>query len=384
MNIRKLIDRIIKRSSDQKGMALVLVMTFVGLMSLSLMSLALMVQRDMRLVERVKETDQARFLAEAGINHALAEIRTSGFQERSDFTGSLDTGSYSVVYSSSAGRELITSTGSVSGVSSVAMLEVRDNTPTAMNYFSGAENDIKINSLVTVSSVTGDIHANNNVYIKAGPVVSNFSITGDVSATGIVLEGLRHDQSDIWDWKVYINGVNRDGAAVSEGAPRITFPTFNYNSYREAAIDSGDHYSGNVVFENVTLSPANGIVYVDGDVEFRGVCVINGGVMANSIHVKNTLRQNKALNRNVILSRNGDIRVWGRLETQEALVFAAQDIISMQVLAVLEVNGILLAGRDVNMWNVVTRIVYTYVPMSPADMFGEEGTDIFEVVAWTR
>ncbi|MFA6635733.1 MAG: hypothetical protein WCV56_01290 [Candidatus Omnitrophota bacterium] len=384
MDIRKFISRIIRGSSDQKGMALVLVMTFVGLMSLSLMSLALMVRRDMNLVERVKKTDQARFLAEAGINHALAEIRTSGFQERTDFTGSLDTGSYSVVYFSVGGRELIISTGSAAGVSSTAILEVKDNTPTAMNYFSGAENDIKINALVTVSSVSGDIHANNNVYLKAGPIVSSFSVTGDVSATGIVMEGTRHNQSDLWDWKVYINGANSDGAAVSEGAPRITFPTFNFNSYRQAAIDSGDYYSGDVTFNNVTLSPANGIVYVDGDAEFRGVCVINGGVIANSIRVINTLRQNKALNRNVILSRNGDIRVWGRLETQEALVFAAQDIISMQVLAVLEVNGILLAGRDVNMWNVVTRIVYTYVPMSPADMFGEEGTDVFEVVAWTR
>jgi hypothetical protein len=395
MNVYEIFLRMFRRKAGEKGVALVIVMTFVGLMSLSLMFLVVMVRRDMDLVTRITYGDQARFLAEAGINHAFADIKKRGFLSRQDFTGTLATGSYSVAYDTIGGRERITSTGTASGVSRVVTAEVRDNTPTAMNYFSGAGNDIKINALVARAFIVGDIHANNNVYLKAGPLIARLEIDGDVSATGIVQEGSIYDRQDgFWgaylDRNVYINDDNNDDAVVYENQPRITFPTFDYNIYKLAAIDSGDYYSSDTTFTDATLSPGNGIVYVDGDAEFRGNCVLNGGIIADNILVRNTifsparLTQNKVLNKNVLIARNGNIRVWGRLTVNEALVFASQDILSVEAAARLEIDGIFLAGRDVNMWNVLTYIEYTYVPLSPDDMAGEDGRDIFEVVAWTR
>ena len=360
--------RMFSKKSGERGMALVVVMLFVGIMSVSLMSLAVMVQRDMYLVERIKSNDQARFLAEAGVNYALADIKANGFPARHDLDGNLDTGSYSVQYSTVGGRELITSLGTASGVSSTVLVEIRDNTPTAMNYFSGAGNDININALIAGATITGDIHANNNVYLKAGPIIARLDITGKVSATGIVKEGWRYDEKDSYFWffsldyTVFINEGFWDDTDVFEGEPRITFPTFDYGNYRQAAIDSGDYYGSDTVFTNATLTPANGIVFVDGDVEFWGNCVINGGIIADSILIRNTsilpgrLTQNKVLSRNVIISRNGDIKVWGRFTVNEALVFASQDIISLEVLARLDIKGIFLAGRNVNMWNFITVI----------------------------
>jgi len=386
MKIARTICRMYGGGERQQGMVLVLVMSFVALMTLSIVSLGIMIQRDIRLIERVKEKEQARALAEAGINHALADIKTNGFASRSDFTGTLDTGTYSVVYSTVSGRHLITSTGTVAGVSETALAEVADNTPTAMSYFSGAANDVKINSLVASAAITGDIHANNNVYLRAGPIWGWLSITGDVSATGIVKEGKKHNQGsgDWWDNHVSINGNTDDTAAVTEGADRITFPTFDYSTYKQAAIDSGDYYTGNTTFSNTTLSPGNGIVYVDGDAHFHGTCVINGGVIADAINIHNTLNQYKANNRNVVMSKVGDISVRGRLYTEEALVYAAQDITAVQVFAFLEVNGILLAGRNIDMWNVITYITYNYVPMSPEDMAGESGEELFKIVSWNK
>ena len=111
MNIGRTAYRICGSERRQEGMVLVLVMSFIALMTLSIVSLGVMIQRDVRLIERVKEKEQARSLAEAGISHALADMKANGFASRSNFTGSLDTGTYSVVYSTAAGRHLITSTG---------------------------------------------------------------------------------------------------------------------------------------------------------------------------------------------------------------------------------------------------------------------------------
>ncbi|RKY42977.1 MAG: hypothetical protein DRP85_01225 [Candidatus Makaraimicrobium thalassicum] len=374
-------------AKSQKGMILVLVMSFTALMVLGTVSLSTMIQRDVRLIERIQEKEQARFLAEAGINHALASIIQSGdFASRANFTGNLDTGSYNVTYSTVGSRHLVTAVGTVSGGSETASAELADNTPTALNYFSGAGGDIKINALVADAAITGDIHANNNVYLKSGPVFSWLTITGDVSATGIVKEGTRYNQGswDWWDNHVVINGDANDTATVYEGRDRITFPTFDYASYQAAATASGDYYSSDQVFNSETLSPANGIVYVDGDATFFGPCTLNGGIIADEIFVRGTLTQNKAGNRNVIMAKDGDIRVFGRLYTQEALVYAAEDIKSLQVFAKIDINGIMLAREDILMWNVITSILYNYIHITPSDMMGENGEDLFELVSWNR
>ncbi len=373
---------------DQKGLILILVLFFVALMALGTLSLSTMIQRDVRLIRRLKEQEQARFIAEAGINHALAKIKTGGFAARSDFTGTLDTGTYNVTFSDIGGRYLVTSTAAVSGVPAVVSAEIVDNTPTALNYFSGAGNDIKINSLVATASIAGDIHANNNVYLKAGPMLAWLRITGDASATGIVKEGTRYDQGakDWWDNHVVINGDADDTATVFEGMSRITFPTFIYARYKEAAMDSGDYYNSDQTFDSQTLSPANGIVYVDGDVTFKGPCTLNGGIIADEIRVigSGTLSQNKIGNKNIIMAKTGNIRVSGRLHTEEALVYAAQDVKSHQVLSEIDINGIVLARRDIRMWNVVTSINYKYVYITPDDMMGEDGKDLFYLVSWNR
>jgi hypothetical protein len=374
---------------SQRGMVLAVVLGFVGLMAMSTMSFSTMVQRDINLVHTVKTHEQAMYMAEAGINHALARIRLNGFSSRANFSGALDTGTYSVTYSTVSSRYMVTSIGTVSGVSETVTAELEDNTPTALFYFSGAGNDLKIYCLVALATITGDIHANHDVNLASGPLISWLRITGDVSATGIVKEGaLWHDGgsgfSDLLDNHVVINGMGNDTATVYESQPRITFPTFTYDSYKQAAQASGNYYSSSQTFNNVTLTPANGIVYVDGDATFRGTCRVNGGVIANNILVINTLEQRKAGSRNVVIAKGGDIRVFGRLYTEEALVYASQDILSVQALAEIDINGIMLAGRNIDMWNFITLIDYNYIYVSPSDMRGANGEDTFRVRSWNK
>ena len=373
--------------NGERGTVLIIVMSFIFLMVLSTVTLSTVVQRDVKLVERILKAEQAEYMAEAGINHALAEIMENGFASRTSFTGgSLDTGSYSVSYCTSGGRHLISSTGTAGGMSALSRVEVKDNTPTALNYFSGAGNDIRIYSFVADAEISGDLHANNNIYLMAGPIVAWLHITGDVSATGIVKEGTRHDTGS-WDWlddHVEINGSANDTAAVNEGADRITFPTFDYTAYRNLAEDSGDYYDTDTEFNGQALTPGNGIVYVNGEARFRGPCSVTGGIIADRITIIGTLSQFKSGTRNVVIARNGDIGIFGRLYVQEALVMASRDITSLQLLADIDINGIMLAKRDIDMWNFLTYVDYTYAYISPSDMMVEGGADIFELVSWNR
>ncbi|MFH1394949.1 MAG: hypothetical protein ABIH09_02195 [Candidatus Omnitrophota bacterium] len=377
-----------KLLQGKKGVVLATVLGFLALMIMTMLPLASMIQRDVRLVQRVREKEQARFMAEAGINHALAKMRTDGFDARANFTGTLDTGSYNVTFSEVGARHVINSVGTVSGISETVLAEISDNTPTALNYLTGAGNDIMINSLVSNAMVSGDIHANNNVYLKASPWFSFLTVNGDVSATGIVKEGQKYNSGnmDKWDDNVAINGAANDTAMVYENQDRITFPTFEYMNtvYKQAAQDSGDYYSSNVTFNSATLSPTNGIIYVDGNVNFLGNCILNGGIIAEDILVAGSLYQFKSGDKNVILAKDGDIKISGVFSVNEALVFAAQDIKSIVAQAVLNVNGIILAGRNIDMWNVLTTIQYTYVAVSPSDLMGEDGTDTFSLVSWNR
>jgi hypothetical protein len=370
----------------QSGTVLLIVLIFIGLIAVNTVFLSTILQRDISLIKRIKDIGQARYMAEAGIHEALARVKSNGFASRSNFSGTMDTGSYNVTYSEAGGRYLTTSVGTVSGLSKTVSAELYDNTPTALNYFSAAGNDVQINSLIASARIVGDIHANNDVYLKSGPLIAWLRITGQVSASGIVKEGTRYDQgsSDLWDNHVVINGDADDTATVFESADRVTFPTFDFTEYQNLADDSGDYYDTDQVFNGASLSPSNGIVFVAGDAEFRGNCIVNGGIVADNIIVVGTLTVNKSGTRNVVMARNGDIRIFGSLYTEEALVYASQDLASLQILAEIDVNGIIMARRDIVMWNFLTLIDYTYAYVSPSDMLGEDGETTFKLVSWNQ
>jgi cytoskeletal protein CcmA (bactofilin family) len=360
-------------------------MGMMAVMVFTIAATSFMIQQDVTLIYRIKAREQARLLAEAGMSHALVKIEDDGYPSfpQTDFiTGSMDTGSYSVDLIVRGGRHLVVSSGTSSGVTRNVSAEVKDDTPTALQYFSGAGNDISIYSFIAGSNINGDLHANGDVSLMSGRFVADLDITGDVSATGIVTEGTTHITDDDYDDKVYINTFNNDTATVFEGADQITFPTFNYTDYQQEASDAGDYYSGDQTFTG-TLTPSGGVIYVDGDVDITGDTELTGGIIADNINIGGglfgaTLTQNKVDDDkyNVIIAKDGDLRIYGRLYTEKALLYASQDIRSALALAVIDVNGIMLAGRNISMWNFITIIDYNYVPISP------DIAENFQVVSW--
>ncbi len=370
--------------NNQKGAVLIIAMAFVLLMIMSTLFLGNMLQQDVQLITKVKSKAQARYIAEAGIYHAAAKIKLDGFSSRADFTGTMDTGSYNVTYSEYSGKHLVVSEGTVGGITETASIEVEDLTPSALYYVAGAGNNVMINSFFAAAAVTGDIHANSDVYLRSGFLISWLTVTGDVSATKKVWLGNRHNESDIFDWHVVINGIAGESAVVEEGADAIFFPKFDFDAYEEAAIESGDYYADDKTFTDETLSPANGVVFVDGLATFNGTCTINGGIVAKKIRVDGTLNQVKSGYRNVIIAKKKDIKIAGRLATEEAIIYATRDIVATEVGADIDVNGIMMAGRDIYLWNFLTLIDYNYVETHPIDMGEEEEGQSFRILSWNK
>lgn len=376
---------IFKGTGSQKGMILAMVMAFVLLMGISAVSFTTILKRDIELIGRAKLSEQAKNVAEGGVHHALAKLLTEGFSSRADFNGSLDTGTYSVTYTDIGGRTLVTSVGTVLGVSRTVTAEVKSNFPEALTKMFAGGNDVKarVTSDSASVSITGDIHANNDVELRALGA-GQVTILGDVSAVGIVQEGSKHDQADSIDDGVFINGANNDAAAVLEGQNRISYPEFEYDVYKQEAIDSGDYYNSNQTFNGVTLSPGNGVIYVDGNVTIRGTCTLNGGLIADDINIEGTLIQNKSGNRNLIIARNKDVSIFTELTTEEAIVYAKRDLRTRAAGTVVDITGIVLAERDMSFWNVQTNVTYTYKLTHPSDLPGTSEEDMIQVVSWNR
>ena len=375
---------IAKKVLNQKGQILIISMAFVLLMVLSTVLLGNMLQQDVQLVAKVKSKAQARYMAEAGINHAMAKLKLDGFGSRANFNGTMDTGSYKVVFSESSGRYLAASEGTVGGITETTSIEMEDLTPSALYYVTSTGNDIWINSFIAAAAVTGNIHANHNVHLGADPILGWLTITGDVSASNEVWRGTRHNEADWLDDHVVINGLNSEKAAVEEGADIVFFPVFDHKAYEKAAEDSGDYYDSSTDFTDQTLSPGNGVVYVNGLASFYGNCTLNGGIVARRIKVAGTLTQVKSGHRNVIVARKKDIKVQGRLAAEEALIFAARDIIATEMGADIDVNGIIMAGRDIYLWNFLVIIDYNHFETWPLDMGQEEEGQSFGVLSWNQ
>ncbi|MFC1576708.1 hypothetical protein ACFL3J_03445, partial [Candidatus Omnitrophota bacterium] len=175
--------------------------------------------------------------------------------------------------------------------------------------------------------------------------------------------------------------------------PIIEFPTFYYGYYMAQADDSGDYYSSNTSFGSIgsttNLSPGNGVIYVDGTATMYGTCNLYGGIVADRIRILGQLNQIKTDTKNVIIAKNGsavgDIEVFGRIDAEEALVFATRDFTTLTAGSYVDVTGTLMAGRNVRAWDFLATVIYNHALLDPEGMLGPGGEEEpFKVVSWNR
>ncbi len=406
-------------TKNKKGAIFLTVMAISALLIMIAVSASNMLLQDVHMIRRLKHLTQAQLVAEAGVSQALATLAQQGFSAKDNAANfpstSFGPGSFDVTVIQSGGRVLLSSEGIVEGVSKTVSVEIKDAYPTALNYIMSAGGDITLAALLSDVEIDGDMHANNRADIYNVIGDSELVVTGTATAS--------NDKVYAYTWKLFFStSISIDGTVytpsdwglntheIDGGAVPVTFPSFNLAYYKALAQASGDYYAEDTVFgshySTTDLEPANGIIYVDGDAEFRGTCNLHGGVVADSIKITNKWKffqgwsrgrlaqYDSGQNRNVILSKGTDptdgIRVWGYLDVLEenspggALIYAKNDFITQDVIARVDVRGCIIAENDLDVGTAIAYIDYTYSKVIPDGLVTGPGGVPFEIVSWNK
>ena len=348
-----------------------------------------MLLQDVHMIKHLKRSMQAQYVAEGGISDALAKIAAS-FSAK-DNPGNfpltnLGDGTYDVTVTQSGGRVLLSSVGIVEGVSRTVSCEVRSNIASALYNMMSSGANLRLRALNDAwADINGDLHSNNKMWLhtqKDGwmdiDTCGEDCCDGSLSAT---------DSIDLHETTPNTL-VYHGSLAPYDGT--VTFPTFDYLFYKNLALTGGgegvDHFSssGETEFVDATLNPVNGIVYVEGTARFRGTCHVNGGIVADKIIVQGELYQHKAGMYNVVISRTDHLRVMGRLDVEEAVVFAGDDFRIFDTGVIVNITGTLIAKGYLHVWDKKTFITYNHKLLDPGGMLGPEGSNPIYVVSWNR
>jgi len=394
--------------------------------------------QDTHMINHLKYSMQAQYLAEAGINHALMyiDLRINGFAILGPSTFSLTPpsgsdlgGTYTVTTGKNAdsSRVFLQSVGTVRGVSRTVIAEIKDLSPTAFGHTMSAGNNLRIDAAIASVALNGSIHANNRIDLQT--TIASMEVTETATATNdyvylsiwqgiwssfpITINGTDYEPPSDWPtWTHYPETLGNDTGEEAFCAPAVTFPVLDYTYYARLAMGSDevdtsddDYYSGDQIFDTASdddaLSPANGIIYVEGTATFYGASTLNGGIIADAIEIKNRItgwhwvfifylpiiergelnQVSSSHNRNVVISRTGDLGVEGTMTTNTALVFAGHDFESLNALCQLNIRGLFLASSNLNTLDFVAGLTYIYSPIlldrGPSDIW-------IEVVSWVK
>ncbi|MDD4202031.1 MAG: hypothetical protein PHQ52_01010 [Candidatus Omnitrophica bacterium] len=398
--------------NKRTGTIFIVTMGMALIMSVIVMSVSNMVLQDTNIVKKLRYTMQAQYLAEAGINHALAELADIFDLTAFPITGTLSTGNYSVSYITSGGRILLTSTGTIpldisttaDDVTRSVSVEIQSTFPTSLNYIMSSGNDVNIRAgFLTLTDINGNLHGNNKVHLGTGLLLGLMDVSGTATYSAQEVEIDTYISWIIINGTTYGIGTHLTKTGGSWQRDPVTLPNFDYSYYKQKAIDGGNYYNSDTVFEGQTLTPSSGLIYVDGIATFKGTCNLNGSLIANEIKVESyksgflsvtrgKLRQHVGgvLPYDFIVANLGNIQVgnqdgWiyraGDLEADGALIYAVNDIRSLGIGTIIDVTGSLVAGGDINLWEFIAYITYTHE--LPTVVFGTN-EPLVKIISWNR
>lgn len=315
---------------NSKGVVFIVTLWTALVLFLIVSFAAYIVSQDSHMINRLKNASQALFLAEAGIAEALAVITNNGISAKDDPANFPETafeeGTYDVNIIEESSRIMLHSTGTVNNATRTSMAEIEDTFPTAMNCALAAGTDIDIKSVNGDIIIKGDIHANNNLILKEQGSPSEVRIEASATASGMATSS---------------NGFSTDGnvniadsANSGGGRPEVSMPSFDFLSFKNAAIADGTYYDNDKTFNNAGLSGGSaGIIYVDGDVTFKGDCTIEGGFVARgsiTLNNGNSITQTHDAGNlyPIFMSEAGDMmKLYGLFNTTEGnIVYATNNV----------------------------------------------------------
>lgn len=331
-----------KKVSERQGSILTVVILMSVVISLLATALTRLSYQGSLISVKDENRVKAFFLAESGVANAYALLKEN-FNYKDDpslFTQtSLGEGSYDVTILQPAGRVLIQSTGSVDSVQKTLKVEVAfDDVYEPFNYGFFSNNRVLI---LGSSNIDGDIHSNDDVVLFGGCFVN-----GSITAAGIV------------------SVFSPSGAAsTTEDVYRKTFPEFDFNTYYNLAAPE-DRYTEDTTFQNVTLTPTNGVIYVDGNISISGEVHLTGVLIATgNITVYGTLEQTGYLNYPALMSRDGNIVLFGETQIGNGIIYTASGNIEIRDALTIQGNVIAYSQIQVVSFNSIQQTSSGQIPV---------------------
>ncbi len=263
------------QQNDRAGAALVTILVVSLLLMTAGVTMVVLSNQSMHRIKRTVSVAQAQAVAEAGIADMVAKLGSNytAWQNASNVATFLDNGTYHVTTRQQPnGNVLIISDGLHMSFSNRTIMELLGTTQTHLNELFNLNSAIMSDGDIRISTaaytVNGDLHANQDVIANGG--AKNGTINGDISAGGT------------------IGTFNNVSGTTTSGVPRITLPPsgpFNFDSYRQLAINNGVYLEGNQSLRGKPIATApNGIMYVNGDLTignqsaYSGTIVVNGNI----------------------------------------------------------------------------------------------------------
>lgn len=343
--------------SNQKGMALLTTLIFVFVLVTFAVALLTMTSNDTKLSALQRDSTEAFYIAEAGIEKALWYLNTSednggngldwrttdtslypyGYLEETYPDGSTNKYQITVIDDSDPNIEkiIITSKGIVSDGNKVygsrkievgAKKGISPVSNVAYNFAIATEEDLTFSG--NIKTFGGDVHANGNLNIS-GEGTNIYVYNGDATASGA---------------NEYSGGT----------LGLQTFPEIDFDYYKQLAKDNNSYYGDNtsVVFNTYTL--LNGIHFIDGDVEIKSdLDIVDGAIFATGeIKVTGTPNINRTqsdeYDNPLAIIAKGDITLGGNVYVEGIIqtegVFTINGSITVYNGAVVADEGILNGG----------------------------------------
>lgn len=316
----------------ERGAAIVVILLVSGILTLLAASMSWLVSQDAHMATMLRRRAQAHAIAEAGVSHALS-VLAQDFDQRTNPAAFPETELGSGVYHArvdAVGNDYarIRSTGIVEQLTQIVEVDVAgpsrwlpDPVIFSNSYFRPRGN----------GDIFGSPHSN-----AYSDMSGDIWIGGDATAS---------------------ETMSVQGSTVVEGTaagnqPIMPYPILDFDMYYQMALNGGIVYNGNKTFQNDTLQPGNGVVWVNGDVTFKSHnqldgCLIATGDITQSGQLTQTLVTTPTGEElPALMSREGSITLKGQTNV-DGLIYTLHGDIDLRGGTDSEMIGKICAGAAV-------------------------------------
>jgi Tfp pilus assembly protein PilX len=262
---------------NQKGTIFVTTLVSLFMMTLVGGSIFTLTSQDMHFVRRLEKSTQAQSLAEAGLARAFAGLRQTWATSGTYGPTTLDNGSFTATVTTTGGRTLVTSVGTVQGVSRTAKAEVTAPGISALSYVFAGGGDVEIDSGTSSSpgTITGDLYAGAELELDGPSTGGSLVVTGDIDSVGDIEVG---------------SDATVSGTQTTPFTQSVTFPTVSFSYYQTIAQANDSGTNDTYIDTDITYTtaapipaaPVGGVIYVNGDITIEGTqsttaCLVASG-----------------------------------------------------------------------------------------------------------